>query len=100
MVGTHRLKIMEKYVPSHLERVTMVTKHRSLFEGTKDFHSRLLWMYNNPHYRSERVGEIEPGGAVNLSWAIRWFFKGAIPSSQPLPQDLSFRNNNNNDIII
>jgi len=36
MVGTHRLKIMEKYVPLHLERVTMVTKHLSLLEGTKD----------------------------------------------------------------
>ena len=73
MASTHRLRIMEKYVPLHLERVTMVTWHLSLLEGTKDFHSRLLWMYNNSHYRSERVGGIEPGGAVNLSWA-RWFF--------------------------
>ena len=36
MVGTHRLKKMEKYVPLHLEMVVMVTKHLSVLEGNKD----------------------------------------------------------------
>lgn len=77
-------------VPLHLERATMVTKHLSLLEGTKDFHSRLLWMYNNSHYRS----------VVRLTFrGLGGFFKESIPSSQPRPQDLSFRNNNNNIII-
>lgn len=36
MVGTHRLKKMEKYVPLYLEMVAMVTKLLSVLERNKD----------------------------------------------------------------
>ena len=38
---------------------------------------------NNPHRCSKRVGDVDPGGVANLSWA-RWFICKDTPKLKPL----------------